>query len=211
MGDDARTAGWNRRDFLAGAALLALALGLPVAAVRLSHLDGADEPSDRQRAMIGDVSEMVIPRTDTAGAGDVGVGDFVILALAHGLEGSRSPVKAEGMPQLARFKREDGSLRYLDWLEHELDRRVGGDFTSVPAARRTAVLRALDAEAFADNAGAHPWRTIKALILTGYYTSEVGGAKELNYELVPGRWDPAVPLKPGDRAFSSDWSAVDFG
>ena len=30
-------------------------------------------------------------------------------------------------------------------------------------------------------------------------------------KLVPGRWDPDLPLKPTDRAFSSDWTAVDFG
>jgi hypothetical protein len=49
------------------------------------------------------------------------------------------------------------------------------------------------------------------LILTGYYTSEIGGARELQYELTPGRYDPAVAIRPGERAYSSDWTAVDFG
>jgi len=52
---------------------------------------------------------------------------------------------------------------------------------------------------------------VKGLILTGYYTSEVGGARELRYELVPGRYDPKVPITPETRAWSSDWTAVDFG
>ena len=73
------------------------------------------------------------------------------------------------------------------------------------------MLAKLDGEAFAEGAQDHPWKVIKGLILTGYYTSEVGGSKELRYELVPGRWDPDLPLKPTDRAFSSDWTAVDFG
>jgi len=115
------------------------------------------------------------------------------------------------MPNLSGYSRPDGSLRYLDWLEDELDRRGGGDFPAARPAVQEAALRGLDTDAFADSAGGHPWRTIKALILTGYYTSEIGGSKELNYELVPGRWDPDVPLKPGAHAYSSDWTAVDFG
>ena len=54
-------------------------------------------------------------------------------------------------------------------------------------------------------------KEIKALILTGYYTSEVGASRELQYELVPGRWDPNLPLPAHNRSWSSDWTAVDFG
>lgn len=72
-------------------------------------------------------------------------------------------------------------------------------------------LAALDAAAFAPDAPPSPWKAIKGLILTGYYTSEVGGSVELNYELVPGAWRPDIPLEPGQRAYSSDWTAVDFG
>ena len=49
-----------------------------------------------------------------------------------------------------------------------------------------------------------------ALILTAYYTSETGGSRELQYELVPGKWEPDLPFVPGSRAWSSDWTAVEF-
>lgn len=209
--DREANSGWQRRDFLGGAALLALALGIPVAAVSLSDLPVQDAPSDRQRGLIRTVSQQVIPRTDTAGAGDVGTGDFVLLALAHGLEGSRKPVAHDAGRSTFRTLRADGSLDHTRWLEAELDRRVAGDYLSASPQRQTGILTALDAEAYAPDAGDHPWKTIKALILTGYYTSETGGAKELRYELVPGRYDPDVPATPETRAFSSDWTAVDFG
>ena len=206
--------GWNRRDFIGGAALLALALGVPIAAIRLSDLDPDQAPSERHRQLLREVSQLVLPRTGTPGAGDVGVGDFVILALAHGLEGTRAPGASAGMPQLSRHTRPDGSLRYIDWLESELDRRSNGDFLHRTSADRAATLAALDAEAYPPGPPPEhpsPWQKLKVLILTGYYTTEAGGAQELRYELVPGRWDPDLPLKPGDRAWSSDWTAVDFG
>ncbi|MFK4871327.1 gluconate 2-dehydrogenase subunit 3 family protein [Novosphingobium sp. ZW T3_23] len=204
--------GWNRREFAGGAALLALALGIPVAGVRLTDLDSAELPSDRQRRLIAEVSDLVIPRTDTPGAMDVGVGDFVVLALAHGLSGTRAPM-ASGMvtAALEPFRRRDGSLRHLPWLEHALDRAAGGDFLRHGTAERSRLLAALDAEAFAQGAAFSPWTALKGLILTGYYTSEAGGSQELRYELVPGKWEWDIPMTPEMRAFSSDWTAVDFG
>lgn len=205
-------AGWTRRDFTGGVSLFALALGIPAAAVKLTDLAAEDVPSDRQQRLMVDVSELVIPRSDTPGAADVGVGDFVILALAHGLGGTRAPMTAATTSAaLAPFRRRDGSLRHLAWLEHALDRGAGGDFLRQSRERRVEVLTALDAGAFAPGAAFSPWTAIKGLILTGYYTSEAGGSQELRYELVPGKWEWDIPITPGMRAFSSDWTAVDFG
>jgi hypothetical protein len=201
---------WNRRAFLASAGLLAAALGTTPAGL-LAALPAAEAPTARQIALLREVCQMVLPRTATAGAGDVGTGPFVSLALAHGLKGTRAPIKDA---PLAWPLRPDGSLRHDLWLEQELHRRAGADFMMQPPARRHAVLAALDAEAFPAGpppAVPSPWRAIKALILTGYYTSETGGSKELRYEAVPGRWDNDIALHKGDRAFSSDWTAVDFG
>lgn len=177
---------WSRRDFGRALALLALAAGAPLSAA------GAARPSTRERALMREVSQIVIPRTGTPGAGDLGVGDFVVLALAHG----------------------HGNPHSLDWLRNELDRLAGGRWLDKPRRTRAAALATLDAQAYAEQPGpgtASPWRTIKGLILTGYYTSQVGATRELRYDFTPGRFDPDLPLKPGDIAWSSDWNAVEFG
>lgn len=204
-----REGGWSRRELLEGAGLLAMVLGLPALAVKLSGLDPAEAPSARQQALLREVAQIVIPRTDTPGAGDVGAGAFVALALAHGLDGTR-----DAAPDGPGPRRADGSLDHAAWLERELDRRANGSFLAMPAEERHATLAALDAEAFPAGPPPRdpsPWRAIKGLILTGYYTSQAGGSEELRYQLVPGRWEPDLPLSPGDRAWSSDWTAVEFG
>lgn len=203
--------GWDRRDFLAGATLLALLTGLPLAACKPSGPEADAPPSEAQRKLLTGVSQLVLPHTATAGAGELGVGDFVILALAHGLEKSRTPLPENAPPELDKYRRADGSLDHVAWLEAELNRRAGGDWLAAPAAGQIASLTALDGDAFAEGVKDHPWRTVKGLILTGYYTSEVGGSQELRFELVPGRYDPDLPVSPATRAYSSDWTAVDFG
>jgi len=203
--------GWSRRDFGAAAVLLAAVVGLPAVVATMSFEQPSEQPTRRQREMMRDVSQLVLPRTTTPGAGEVGVGDFVLLALAHGLNGTRKPVGAEGMPPLVRqHRRRDSSLRYADWLEAELDQAANGNWIAKPDSLRTAVLARLDADSFA-GPGNHPWKAVKSLILLGYYTSQVGGAEELRYEHTPGRFDPKVPLVPGEAAYSSDWTGVEFG
>lgn len=197
--------GWSRRSFLGAATLVALQAAVPGGAAVLGKLDPKDAPSPRRRKFMRMVADHVIPATDTPGAGAVGTGDFVLVALAHGLEGTRRPPAAN--PAFAPFMRADGSLDHAAWLEAKL----GPKWLTLPPVRRHDALAALDAAAFKGDASAAPWRAIKGLILTGYYTSEVGGSKELNYELVPGRFDPKVPVTAETRAYSSDWTAVDFG
>ncbi len=199
--------GWLRRDFVKGAALLALAYGLPAAAADPAGLDPAAAPDPRALLRLRSVCQIVIPRTDTPGAGDVGAAEFVFLALAHGLEGTHRPVSA---PQWAAHTRSDGTFDHAGWLAAELDRRCGGDFTRAAPAAQLAAVEAMDREGYAAPAW-HPWKPLKTLILTGYYTSEAGGSQELRYELIPGRWDPDLPATGETRALSSDWTAVDFG
>lgn len=199
--------GWTRRNLFSAAALVALQSAMPGGTALLRSLDPRDAPNARQRKLMRVVADHVIPPTQTPGAGAAGAGDFAIIALAHGLDGARQPLGGAVLAAMQPFVRNDTSLDHVRWLEH----RLGDTWLAQPSARRHLTLAALDAAAYGNDAAARPWRTIKGLILTGYYTSEVGGSKELQYELVPGRFDPKVPLAPGARAYSSDWTAVDFG
>ncbi|KAG5725984.1 hypothetical protein E4T56_gene14453, partial [Termitomyces sp. T112] len=129
----------TRREVLAGAAIFALATGLPNMA-----LAAGEAPSPKLALLLRTVAQIVIPRGETQGAGDVGVGAFLLLAFAHGLEGTRDPIRhpAPDWPL-----REDGSLRYDLWLERELDRRAAGSFLGKTPAQQAGILGALDAEA----------------------------------------------------------------
>jgi hypothetical protein len=87
-------------------------------------------------------------------------------------------------------------------------------FVALDAGKQRTALTTLDQSQFALPASTRPadsaWPRIKRLIVMGYYTSEVGAAQELQYALVPGRFDPDVPVKPGDRGWSSDWVGQQF-
>jgi hypothetical protein len=49
---------------------------------------------------------------------------------------------------------------------------------------------------------AHYYSMMKQMTLFGYFTSEIGQTKALNFLPVPGRYDGAYPYKKGDKAWA---------
>jgi hypothetical protein len=178
----------NRRQILAAAAAGSAAAMVPAtiwAALRSNRHSG------KANHFLEAVCDLVIPTTDTPGAVKAGVPAFVDLALAHGLRGSTPADRAR--------------------VERDLDAFAGGRFAALSPARQFEMLERLDKAAFERGAPPSPWTRMKALILIGYYTSEIGSSKELHYELVPGRWEPDVALQPGEREWSTNWVGVKYG
>lgn len=155
----------------------------------------SDSPAP-QRRLLDQLCDLVIPTTDTPGAREAGVARFVEAAIAHGLR----EAKADMLPSFAAA----------------LDQLAGSAFLSLSIERRTALLTELDTGTLTPNGDAiaapvlAQWPILKSLIVIGYYTSEIGATKELQYLLVPGRFDPDVPLTPDGRAWSSDWTGVKY-
>lgn len=180
-GDDFST---GRRQSLQGlCALAALTIAPAQLWAKVQRADAEHFPASGIK-LLSEVCDSVIPRTDTPGAVDAGVPQFVALALQHRLEGSQ------------------GFSPMLTWLQGQLS-AAGGSF----ADRVTA----LDTQAFSGDGRSSPWHQLKALILLGYYTSKAGAEQELRYELVPGHFDPNIALAPDARSSSSDWIALTFG
>lgn len=184
MSESTENANLNRRHLLLGAVFL---VGGTAALTRYfrdpaAEAGGAVVFSTEQYALLEQVCDVIIPRTDTPGALDVGVPSFVHQMLSGwASEATRASV-----------------LKILDTVERLAWSRFGAAFRELPAERRHAVVSAVDAEALArEDPG---YGRFKWLVLLGYYQSEVGATQELRYELVPGAWRPCLPLTEVGRA-----------
>jgi gluconate 2-dehydrogenase gamma chain len=181
--DPVKSTSLNRRSLLLGAVFL---VGGGVALtqfVRHGSGGGKSRALDADRfALLEQVSDVIIPPTDTPGATDAGVPAFVRLMLEEwASEQTRSQIVA-----------------VLDAIEKQAWSQFGAAFLDLPPERRLDLMRTFDARAVAAKEPAYG--KFKYLVLLGYYQSEIGATQELRYELVPGAWRSCLPLSEVGRA-----------
>jgi hypothetical protein len=75
-------------------------------------------------------------------------------------------------------------------------------FSSLSAAEKSIVIKKLDEDAFKDDANNAWYKIIKKLSLIGYFTSQEGMTKALNYVKVPGEYKACIPYKKGEKALA---------
>jgi hypothetical protein len=143
--------------------------------------------TEAQGAVVADVAELIIPRTDTPGAGDVGVPAFIDLMLKD----------AYPKQDQERF------LGGLAALEEEAKGAHGKKFLELPWEQRMALLQKIhDAAAAAERQLNLPPAQLqrpfvlmmKELSMLGYFTSKVGATQILQYVAVPGGFQACIPL-----------------
>jgi len=192
----------DRREVLK---MLALSSALPIfpadvlSAFRGIHSSLPAAPalkafSAHQDATVIAMADLILPATETPGAKDVRVNEFMDHIVAD-------------------WYSDEDRGRFLAGLK-DVDARAQSlfqkDFVDASPAQQAEILRALGdemtaaAEAVAD--GPRGYRAsapepdgnfylmFRQLTLTGYFTSEVGFTKMLHEEIVPGKFDGCVPL-----------------
>jgi hypothetical protein len=144
--------------------------------------------SPAQLALVSVVAEIMIPRTDTPGAIDVGVPGFIDLMLRDVYAQTDRERYLAGLAQL------NGAAQ----LEH------GGPFVALKPAEQIALVRkihdaAVAAERQQQRTRAHVQRPFilmtKELTLLGFFTSEVGATQVLQYVAIPGSYHACIPLE----------------
>jgi hypothetical protein len=135
-----------------------------------------------QYEMVVHAAERIIPRTDTPGATDAGLADFIDVMLADWYSGAERDRFTTGLSE-------------LDARARTLAGAGGRTFAQSTERQQVAVLEALDRELHirrqsgAAGASDHWFAMLKHLTVWGYYTSRPGIVEELRVELIPGRYD----------------------
>lgn len=140
--------------------------------------------SKEQGALITDVAEIIIPRTDTPGAKDAGVPGFIDKMLKD--------VYSPGEQQ----KFTDAMKAFNDRAEKEF----GDPFIELDEEDKVAFVNKMHKEAIeahqADPTQQRPFILMaKELTMLGFFTSEPGATQVLQYSPVPGAYKGCVPLE----------------
>ncbi|HEX9892904.1 MAG TPA: gluconate 2-dehydrogenase subunit 3 family protein [Gemmatimonadales bacterium] len=142
--------------------------------------DGSFSALDRQQvALVTELSDLIIPRTDSPGASDVRVVEFIDRILAFWDTG----------PERDRF------LAGLDAIQARARAMGAPGFAALQPAQKTELLTGLDsAAALPDGSGEQAWARLKGMVVYGYFTSREVQEKVLHSVVLPGRFDGCVPI-----------------
>ena len=136
-----------------------------------------------QREAVVALAEAIIPETDTPGAGEAGVVEFIEMIVSEWMRSD----------ERERF------MRGLAHVDEHAESLSGVRFAYAGEARQTAILSGLEAEGRvlmeSDEDTPTPFfHHFRGLVLSGYYTSEIGMKQELLWQETPGRFEGCVDL-----------------
>jgi gluconate 2-dehydrogenase gamma chain len=154
-----------------------------------------------QATLIGELSEIILPRTTTPGAKDVGVPGFIdrLLGAVYSKEDQDKFIKG-----LTEFN-EDAKRTYNDAFV-ELDRATQIAFVKRHHDNALSTSASSGAKGWW-NAGGGAEKPfilkVKELTILGFFTSKVGANEVLQYNPVPGPFKGCVPLKEVGKAWAT--------
>ncbi len=178
----------NRRDALKRAGL---ALGTAISASTLSGVafaqanrSGGDwKPvnlSRRHAEIAGAIAERILPKSDTPGALDVGVPEFMDIMYGAFMSNEEKSIFRKGLNNLNNRTRKTHKKPFAKLLAVQQDKVIG----------ELAADNDKDTRAF--------YRKVRELTLVGYFTSKEVGMNVLKYDPVPGMYDGCIPVSDVD-------------
>jgi Gluconate 2-dehydrogenase subunit 3 len=174
----------NRREAVQQVALL---LGGAISAPAMAGVMGEKTyfgkslpVSVQQEALIAELADTIIPTTTTPGAKAAGVEKFIVRVVRD------------------CYPKDDQEKFYagLTQLNADALKAFGKGFVELDATQRNEAVKILTVsnKAF--------FLRAKELTVTGYFTSEIGATKALNYVAIPGRFEGCVPYTKGQKAWA---------
>ncbi len=181
----------DRRQALQRAGLvLGYAISAPVIAGIMNGCKSTPELTykpvfftEEQAGLVSEVAAIIIPKTDTPGAKEVGVPAFI----------------DQLIKQCYKKEDQDRFLAGLAEFDEGAKKAYGDSFMDLdPAKQKEYVKKTHDAALDAVKAGTvkdKPFILVaKELTVVGFYTSEEGASKILQYAPVPGAFHGCVPM-----------------
>lgn len=152
---------------------------------------------DQHKALVADLAETIIPKTDTPGAKDAKVHEFIIVMIK------------EASDRKTQNSFIDGLKDVMDYAESNFDK----PFTQLDASQQREVVKHFQEKGknFAGLIGKVKnkllgksfFTILKEYTVTGYCTSKPGATQALAYDFIPGKYMACMPLAAGQKAWAT--------
>jgi hypothetical protein len=176
-------------------------------------------------AYLDEIADTILPTTSTPGAKAAKTGEFMARMVTDSYSLEDEKIFREGMRKLDdASKDKNGGKTFMqatpeqrlallktldkeqfDYSEkHRLENlKRSKDFLAKAMQENASKTESQAATQASEEPPNRYFRMMKELSLLGYFTSEIGCKQAQVYEESPGKWEPCIPYKPGQKAYAS--------
>lgn len=147
--------------------------------------------------LIAELAEVIIPRTETPGAKDVGVHHFIVKVVEDCLEPKNQRSFLGGLEDLKKYTQD----------------HYGKDFIGCNVSQREEVIAYFESSTESFNVfmkkvrkkimGDTFFSILKQYTAIGYCTSMAGATKGLSYDYIPSAFESCIPLRDGQKSWAT--------
>lgn len=152
----------------------------------------------KNRKLLDALAETIIPTTDTPGAADAKVGDFIIVMIQDCTENKTLNKFIDGLKDLQSYSVTNYDKPYEDCSSKNqiaILKHFESKGKKMPGMFGKAQDRYLGKSFF---------NTLKEYVVEGFCTSQIGATKCLSYVLVPGSYQGCILMEPGQKAWATN-------
>lgn len=142
--------------------------------------------SEHELTVLYSLCETILPKTDTPSAVEVGCHGFV----PHQLQHCHSK------------QQQDDCIQILNTVDIHANNKFGKTFVLLQPKQQQQLLVDIESDKVSTDIEKGQFSFLKALIVFGYFTSEVGVTKALNYQPVPGGFIGSIPANSDTKSWS---------
>lgn len=175
-------------------------------------------------AYLDEIADTILPTTSTPGAKAAKTGEFMARMVTDSYSPEDQKIFRTGMVNLDDASKDKNGgksfmqatpeqrlalLKTLDkeHFDYSEKQRLEGlkkskDFLTRALQENAPTTESQQAAAATEEPPNRYFRMMKELALLGYFTSEIGATQALRYEESPGKWEPCIPYKTGEKAYA---------
>lgn len=176
---------------------------------------GGTEFSADDIAFLDEVGETILPRTNTPGAKEAQVGQFMTVMVNDCYTPEEQATFHEGIRKLNEASEKKFKTGFMKATPEqrkelliELDaeaktyQREKGEFDRAQRQKEKEEFARGNVSFKRETKPSHYFAMMKQLTLLGFFTSKPGATEALRHVAVPGKYDGCLPYKKGDRAWA---------
>jgi len=147
-----------------------------------------------QVALLEDLTEIIIPTTDTPGAKSANAANFILRVIRDCYLLSDQEFFYAGLDRINKISKNNYGKSFIEITNKEKIKIVTELAESEKALINKVINKTFNKTGF--------FKLMRELTVTGYFISEIGATQALAYLPIPGSFNGDVPINPGQKAWA---------